>query len=66
MTNNSDDLVRHPTSKALISSDDKGYKSYIQQRERNSRIIQLNQEMNTLKSELGEIKSLLVKLTNGK
>lgn len=66
MASKSTDLLRQPGSQALVSSDSKSYQAYIQQRERNTKINQLGEEMNTLKNELSEIKSLLVKLTNGK
>jgi hypothetical protein len=66
MASKSTDLLRQPGSQALVSNDSKSYQAYIQQRDRNTKINQLSQDIDTLKGELGEIKDLLVKLINGK
>lgn len=66
MTSKSTDLLRQPGSQALVSNDSKSYQAYILQRDRNTKINQLSQDIDTLKGELGEIKDLLVKLINGK
>lgn len=63
------DLVRDTKSSAVINNSRKDYEEYMEQyraRKRNSdRIDNMESDMNSIKNELDEIKSLLIKLTNG-
>lgn len=60
------DYVRHPSTHALISSDNKGYAAYMQQRERNNKVAELENSVNDLKNDITQIKNLLLKLVDGK
>lgn len=60
------EFVRQPNTQALISSDNKGYAAYMQQRERNNKVAELENSVNALKSDISQIKELLLKLVDGK
>lgn len=63
-----DNLYRDPKTNAIIVKDDDQYTSYIKNRnkiaEKNALIDQTAQEVKELKSEISEIKQLLLKLTS--
>lgn len=62
----SKELIRDSRSNALISTDNKALEAVRMQRERALRLNNLQQEVQDLKSDITEIKSLLVKLIDGK
>ena len=63
------DLVRDTKSSAVINNSRRDYEEYMEQyraRKRSTdRIDNMESDMNSIKNELDEIKSLLIKLTNG-
>lgn len=63
-----DNLYRDPKTKAIIVKNDDQYTTYIKNRnriaEKNALIDQTAQEVKDLKSEISEIKQLLLKLTS--
>lgn len=63
-------LARDPHSKAIINTDDVGYKNYIALREANERKRQeqqtVRQEIDSLKNDMTEIKGLLLQLLEKK
>lgn len=63
-----DNLYRDPKTNAIIVKNDDQYTTYIKNRnkiaEKNALIDQTAQEVKDLKSELSEIKQLLLKLTS--
>jgi|TARA_R100000005_G_C4980937_1_gene190729 hypothetical protein len=63
------DLVRDTKSSAVINNSRRDYEEYMEQyrarKRSNDRIDNMESDMNSIKNELDEIKSLLIKLTNG-
>lgn len=63
------ELVRDTKSSAVINNSRRDYEEYMEQyrarKRSNDRIDNMESDMNSIKSELDEIKSLLIKLTNG-
>jgi hypothetical protein len=59
-----DTFLRDPSSKALINKDGVGLDAYKKRREQSRKIEVFSQDINTLKSELEEIKTLLTQLIN--
>ena len=63
------DLVRDTKSSAVINNSRRDYEEYMEQyrarKRSNDRIENMESDMNSIKNELDEIKSLLIKLTNG-
>ena len=57
-------LVRDKNSKALLSRNHEGLKAYKIQRNRNNKILEYENDINTLKEELVEIKQTLELLVN--
>ena len=64
-----DHLVRESSSHAIINADNSGYSSYMQRvrarEKQGDQIRNAVKEINTLKTELREIKSLIKELING-
>ena len=64
-----DHLVRESSSHAIINADNSGYSIYMQwvraREKRGDQIRNAVKEINTLKTELREIKSLIKELING-
>ena len=63
-----DHLVRESSSHAIINADNTGYSIYMQRvkkRKQGDQIRNAVKEINTLKSELREIKGLIKELING-
>ena len=64
-----DHLVRESSSHAIINSDNSGYSIYMQRvrarEKQGDQIRNAVKEINTLKTELREIKSLIKELING-
>ena len=62
-------LVRESQSNAIVNTDKNAYQSYMQRvrevKESNNDLRNACREINSLKSELKEIKELLIKVTNG-
>ena len=60
------DLVRDPKSGSLININDTGYETYLTQREfkrkKNEKVSTMEEDLDNLKSEMNEIKSLLKEL----
>ena len=52
-------LVRDSKSKAIINVDDSGYKDYKNRKNLQTKMINMSEEINELKNDIGEIKSLL-------
>lgn len=56
-------LARDPVSKAIINTDDSGYKNYIMNRERKraleNAVNQHDEDIQGIKQELGDIKNML-------
>ena len=63
------DLVRDPNTDQIINTNATAYQQYINRREQRKRekekALTVEQDLANLKSELGEIKSLLKELVNG-
>ena len=63
------DLVRDPNTDQIINTNENAYRQYINRREQRKRekekSLNVEEDIANLKSELGEIKSLLKELVNG-
>ena len=63
------DLVRDPTTDQIINTNENAYQQYIIRRQKRKsekeKALTVEQDLANLKSELGEIKSLLKELLNG-
>ena len=63
------DLVRDPKTDQIINTNTSAYQQYIAQRKRRKlekeKSLNVEEDIASLKSELGEIKSLLKELVNG-
>ena len=63
------DLVRDPTTDQIITTNENAYQQYIIRRQKRKsekeKALTVEQDLANLKSELGEIKSLLKELVNG-
>ena len=63
------DLVRDPNTDQIINTNESAYQQYITRRQKRKsekeRTLTVEQDLANLKSELGEIKSLLKELVNG-
>ena len=63
------DLVRDPKTDQIINTNENAYQQYIIRRQKrkseNEKALTVEQDLANLKSELGEIKSLLKELVNG-
>ena len=57
-------LVRYKNSKALLSRNHEGLKAYKIQRNRNNKILEYENDINTLKQEVTEIRSAIELLVN--
>ena len=57
-------LVRDKNSKALLSRNHEGLKAYKIQRNRNNKILEYENDINTLKTEIVEIRKTLELLVN--
>ena len=55
-------LVRDSSSKAIIANDKTAYNNYIQERNFRSQVQHVEADINNLKQELGDIKSMLQQL----
>ena len=55
-------LVRDSSSKAIIANDKTAYSNYIQERNFRSQVQHVEADINNLKQELGDIKSMLQQL----
>lgn len=60
------DYMRLNGTNALVNQDNKSYTAYMQQRERNNKVAILEQDVKELKSDITQIKELLIKLVDGK
>ncbi len=58
------DLVRDKESKAILSRNYKGLEAYKMQRSRNNKILEYENDINTLKKEITEIRQMLNILVN--
>ena len=63
------DLVRDPNTDQIINTNESAYQQYITRRQKRrsekEKALTVEQDLANLKSELGEIKSLLKELVNG-
>ena len=63
------DLVRDPKTDQIINTNESAYQQYITRRQKRrsekEKTLTVEQDLANLKSELGEIKSLLKELVNG-
>ncbi len=63
------DLVRDPKTDQIINTNENAYQQYITRRQKRKsekeKALTVEQDLANLKSELGEIKSLLKELVNG-
>ena len=63
------DLVRDPNTDQIINTNRNAYQQYVNRREKRKiekeKSLNVEQDIANLKSELGEIKSLLKELVNG-
>jgi|TARA_R110002050_G_scaffold275411_1_gene420123 hypothetical protein len=57
-------LVRDKNSKALLSRNHEGLKAYKIQRNRNNKVLEYENDINTLKKDVTEIRSALELLVN--
>jgi hypothetical protein len=60
------DFARDPYSKALINIDNNGYENFIRLREQNKKLIELEQKVDNMGSDINLIKNLLINLTDKK
>ena len=64
-----DKLVRNPKSNFIVNTNKREYDEYMHRRkmkqDEKNKVENLEKDMNTLKNELGEIKSLLKEILNG-
>lgn len=59
-------FVRDPVSRAVINTEDGYYKAIVARRQDKKKNQELEMEINTLRSELSEIKSLLQQVVSGR
>ena len=63
------DIVRDPKTNSIVNVDNFGYEQYIAKRElqnkKNQKIHNVEQEIATMKSDINEIKQLLMEILNG-
>lgn len=57
--------IRDPNSRAIINSDDGHYKAILARRADARKAAEVNNELNSLRNELDEIKQLLEQIVNG-
>lgn len=55
-------LYRDSKSKAIISEDQRGYSSYMQERQLRQQFQDVKQDVNKLQGEIGDIKNMLLTL----
>lgn len=61
---NRDDVVRDTHSKALLKTDLEEKRGWLLKKERNSKIINNENEINRMRDELSEVKSILSEIKN--
>ena len=59
-------LFRDPRSKAIINEDKKGYNRYLLDKSLKEKNEQLEKDINNMRNDINDIKSLLVELLNKK
>ena len=59
-------FARDKKSRAVINTDSTAYSAYKTARGDHLKIVHLNNQVNSLKNEISDIKSLLIELINGK
>ncbi len=59
-------LVKDPFSQAVINTDDGEYNRVLAERERAKKIASLSCDVDSIKSELSDIKTLLLQIVNGR
>lgn len=55
-------LVRDPESKAIVNENKEAFKNYMKEKHIRDRNIQLEKEINNMKSDINEIKTLLLEI----
>jgi hypothetical protein len=55
-----EDFLRDQTNHALINTNVNAYKHYVQQRESQKKVVGIEQEVDTLKKDVTEIKEMLM------
>jgi len=54
------DYIRDDSNHALINTNVNAYKNYVQQRQAQKKVVGIEQEVDTLKKDVGEIKEMLM------
>lgn len=57
-------LIRDPHTKAIMSEDSSSFQKYLKEKQLRDKNLQLENEINIMKSDINEIKSLLRELLN--
>jgi hypothetical protein len=59
-----DDLRRDPHSKAIVSVDKEEYRAYLNRKQKNERLVHLENKMFDLQNDISDIKNLLQQIVN--
>ena len=57
-------LVRDPYSKAIVNVDDNAYNEYLQKKLVKEKMVNMDNEINSIKQSVNEIKELLIKMAD--
>lgn len=59
-----DGYVKDSRTGAVVSNDKAAFRAYLREKEKNTRVSELENDVSVIKSELHEIRSLLLQLAN--
>lgn len=57
-------LVRDPNSKAIVNVDNSAYNEYLQKKLVKEKMVNMDNEINSIKQSVNEIKELLIKMAD--
>ena len=57
-------LVRDPNSKAIVNIDNSAYNEYLQKKLVKEKMVNMDNEINSIKQSVNEIKELLIKMAD--
>jgi hypothetical protein len=66
ISTNASGFVKDPFSRAVINTDDADYNRILLERERAKKLATLTSDVDNIKSELMDIKTLLLQIVNGR
>lgn len=66
ITTSTSGFVKDPSSQAIINTDDADYNRVMLERERAKKLATLTSDVDNIKSELMDIKTLLLQIVNGR